>query len=426
VNGKSQGDLALLSLTGFLRSLATGLIGVILGVYLFRLGYGTAQIGAATAAGLAGAAVATALITWRGDRVGRRRTLVLLALLWVVGGVGLALVSNFLALLVLVFVGMVNAMGTDRSASYVLEQSVLPSLVSDSQRTWAFSWYHLILDAGGALGALAAALPIALHHWRGISILTAYRAILLGYAGLGVLSAAAYLFVSKRIEAPPPAQVSSKLSITGKKRVYGLAGLFAIDSFGGGFLTDALVAYWFFRRFGVSEAQLGILFFVIHLLNAASHLGAAWLAKRIGLLKTMVFTHLPSSLFLIAVPFAPNFTFAAALLLARESLVEMDVPTRQSYVAAVVQPQERMFAAGLTNLSRNVFWAIASGLSGVLMQSLSFAAPLVAGGALKISYDVLLYRKFRYIRPPEELLESQKSSSESNPKYAPAGEQTHK
>jgi Major Facilitator Superfamily len=284
-------------------------------------------------------------------------------------------------------------------------------LVADRQRTWTFSWYHLVLDAGGALGALSAGLPIALHHWRGVPILAAYKAILLGYAGLGLLSAFAYLLLSEQIESRDRRRTTAALSSRGKRHVYGLAGLFAIDSFGGGFLTDALVAYWFFRRFGVSEAQLGILFFAIHLLNAASHLGAAWLAKRIGLLKTMVFTHLPSSFFLIAVPFAPNFSSAAALLLARESLVEMDVPTRQSYVMAIIEPQERTFAAGLTNLSRNIFWAVASGLSGVLMQSLTFSAPLIAGGGLKISYDVFLYRKFRHIKPPEELPRNENSTT---------------
>jgi predicted MFS family arabinose efflux permease len=419
-----QFDIALLGLTGFVRSLATGLVGVVLGVYLFRLGHGSAQIGMVTAAGLAGTAAATALITLRGDKLGRRRALISLALLWFVGGLGLALVSSFAGLAFWVFIGMVNAMGTDRSAAYALEQSVLPSLVKDSHRTWAFSWYHLVLDVGGALGALSAALPIALHRWRGVSILTAYKAILCGYAGLGLLSALAYLFLSQRIESHDQDRTSMLLSATGKSRVFGLAGLFAIDSLGGGFLTDALVAYWCFRRFGVSEVQLGVLFFVIHLLNAASHLGAAWLAKRLGLLKTMVFTHLPSSVFLISVPLAPSFPFAAALLLARESLVEMDVPTRQSYVAAVVQPHERIFAAGLTNLSRNIFWAMASGLSGVLMQSLTFSAPLIVGGALKVGYDVLLYRKFRHIKPPEELPQSE-SSGLSNPKYAVAA-QPHK
>jgi hypothetical protein len=208
--------------------------------------------------------------------------------------------------------------------------------------------------------------------------------------------------MSERIEEPMTGKTEPKLSATSKKRVYGLASLFAIDSFGGGFLTDALVAYWFFRRFGVSEAQLGVLFFLIHILNALSHLGAAWLAIRIGLLRTMVFTHLPSSLFLISVPLAPGFSSAAVLLLAREALVEMDVPTRQSYLAAVVLPHERTFASGVTNLSRNVFWSLASGLSGALMQNVTFSAPLIAGGGLKIVYDILLYRKFRHITPPEE------------------------
>jgi len=369
---------------------------------LFRLGHDSAEIGTLTGAGLAGAAVATALVTWRGDAMGRRRSLVVLALLWALGGVGLALVSNLAGLFAVVFAGMVNAMGTDRSASYVLEQAVLPNLTADRERTWAFSWYHLVLDAGGAIGALAAALPIALYDWRGIAIPTAYKAVFLGYSGLGLASAVAYSFVSDRIEAAASKDSGPSLSPVTKKRVYGLAGLFAIDSFGGGFLTDAVVAYWFFRRFGVSEAQLAVLFFVIHVLNAVSHLGAAWLAGKIGLLKTMVCTHLPSSLFLIAVPFAPNFSFAAALLLAREALVEMDVPTRQSYVAAVVRPHERTFAAGVTNLSRSAFRTIASALGGALMQSVTFSAPLIAGGTIKIGYDILLYRKFRHIKPPEE------------------------
>jgi MFS family permease len=168
MNRSSRIDAVLLCLTGFLRSFGTGLMGVIFGVYLFRLGRSSAEIGILTAAGLAGATIATAWITWRGDRLGRRKTLILLALFWIVGGIGLAFVSSFTALLLLVFAGMVNAMGTDRSASYVIEQAALPSLVSDRDRTWAFSWYHLVLDAGGAVGALAAALPIVLYRWRAV------------------------------------------------------------------------------------------------------------------------------------------------------------------------------------------------------------------------------------------------------------------
>jgi len=167
-----------------------------------------------------------------------------------------------------------------------------------------------------------------------------------------------------------------------------------------------LVSYWFFRRFGLSEHDLGVVFFVVHVLNAFSHLGAAWLARRIGLVNTMVFTHLPSSLFLIAVPFAPSAKWAILLFLASEALVEMDVPTRQSYVASLVAPSERSFASGVTNLARNVCWAIGSAMAGLLMQVFAFSAPLLIGGGAKITYDLLLYRSFRGLKPPEEKVSS--------------------
>jgi predicted MFS family arabinose efflux permease len=185
-----------------------------------------------------------------------------------------------------------------------------------------------------------------------------------------------------------------------------LTALFSLDAFGGGFLTDALVAYWFFRRFGIGEHDLGLVFFAVHILNACSHVGAAWLARRIGLVNTMVFTHLPSSLFLMAVPFAPSFKWAVLLFLCREALVEMDVPTRQSYVAALVRPGERTFASGITNLARNIFWAVGSATAGFLMQALTFSAPLLIGGGAKVTYDVLLYSSFRALKPPEETLRS--------------------
>jgi predicted MFS family arabinose efflux permease len=181
-----------------------------------------------------------------------------------------------------------------------------------------------------------------------------------------------------------------------------LTALFSLDAFGGGFLTDALVSYWFFRRFHIPEQELGFLFFAVHVLNAGSHLGAAWLARRIGLVNTMVFTHLPSSLFLMAVPFAPSFRWAVVLFLCREALVEMDVPTRQSYVTAMVKPEERTLASGITNLARNVFWALGSGTAGLLMQVFAFSAPLLIGGGAKVTYDVLLYGSFRRLKPPEE------------------------
>jgi hypothetical protein len=294
-------------------------------------------------------------------------------------------------------------MGTDRSASFALEQALIPGLVSDRGRTWSLAWYSLVLDAGGALGALAAGFPLLAQRWWAMDLGTAYRALFFGYAGLSVLSGIFYLFLTPQVEvrsdvaekkAPP-------ISLAAKVTVSKLASLFALDSLGGGLLTDALVSYWFFRRFGIAENQLAILFFLVHVLNALSHLGAAWLAKRIGLIKTMVFTHLPSSLFLIAASFVPSARWAVTLFLLREALVEMDVPTRQSYVAAVVAPHERTFASGVTNLTRNLCWAASSSVAGAFMK-VAFSAPLFVGGALKVIYDLLLWRAFRHVRPPEE------------------------
>jgi len=303
----------------------------------------------------------------------------------------------------MVFVGMLNGTGTDRSAAFSLEQAIIPDLVPDTSRTWGLAWYNVVLDAAGSLGALAAALPLILQRWLALPLLASYRMVFLGCAFLGVVGAILYSSVSAGVEvAKSEVALPRHISPATKKVVTKLAGLFSLDAFGGGFLTDALVAYWFFRRFGIAEERLGLLFFAVHLLNAASHLGAAWLARRIGLVNTMVFTHLPSSLFLIAATFASSWKVAVVLFLGREALVEMDVPTRQSYVAAVVQPNERTFASGIANLARNVFWAVGSSVAGFLMQNVAFSAPLVLGGGAKSSYDLLLYRAFRNVKPPEE------------------------
>jgi MFS family permease len=397
-------DLLLINVAAFLRSFTFGLTGVVLGIYLFRTGLSTFNIGIVISAGLAGSALATIGVTTRADRVGRRRTLVVLSLLGAVGALALAVSPTVPVLLLTAFVGMLNGTGTDRSAAFSLEQAIIPGLVADTLRTWGLSWYNVVLDTAGSLGALAAALPLLLQRWLSLPLLTSYRAIFFGCAFLGLVGASLYPFASAAVEVSksaaeaPPHHVSPAT----KKVVTKLAGLFSLDAFGGGFLTDALVAYWFFRRFGVAEESLGVLFFAVHLLNAASHLGAAWLARRIGLVNTMVFTHLPSSLFLVAAAFAPSLKVAVLLFLCREALVEMDVPTRQSYVAAVVLPNERTFASGITNLARNIFWAIGSSVAGFLMQNVAFSAPLVIGGGAKISYDLFLYRAFRKLRPPEE------------------------
>lgn len=397
-------DLLLIYAAAFLRSFTFGLTGVVLGIYLFRIGLSSFSIGVVIGVGLTGSALATVAVTTQADRVGRRRLLVVLSLLGATGALALALTPAMPILIVMAFVGMLNGTGTDRSAAFSLEQAIIPGLVLDVSRTWTLAWYNVILDTAGSLGALAAALPLLLQRWLTFPLLTAYRVVFVGCAFLSVVTAVLYPFASAAVEVSKLAAETSPhhISPTTKRIIAKLAGLFSLDAFGGGFLTDALVAYWFFRRFGVSEQSLGFLFFAVHLLNAASHLGAAWLARRIGLVKTMVFTHLPSNLFLIAAAFAPSLKLAVLLFLCREALVEMDVPTRQSYVAAMVLPNERTFASGITNLARNVFWAIGSSVAGFFMQNVAFSAPLLIGGSAKISYDLLLYRAFRKLRPPEE------------------------
>jgi len=401
----STRNLALIYISAWFRSFGIGLLGVVLGVFLSRRGVSTPAIGAVLAAGLAGSATGTLAITFKADQLGRRRALFVLSLLTALGAVPLIWNFSLPALVAIAFVAMLNGMGTDRSAAYALEQAVLPGLVTDEKRTWMLAWYSLVLDSSGALGALAAGLPFLAQKYLDMDLGRAYQLLFLGFAAINLLSAVLYLFLSDRVEVIRLAGAAGpkiRISPQTRKTVRRLSSLFALDAFGGGFLIDALVAYWFFKRFGIAENRLAILFFAVHVLNALSHLGAAALARRFGLIKTMVFTHLPSSIFLIAVPLAPSPFWAIVLFLLRESLVEMDVPTRQSYVAAVVAPEERTFASGVTNLTRNVSWAAASSTAGVLMQDVAFSMPLLLGGGMKIVYDILLWRAFRHVKPPEE------------------------
>ena len=409
MNPHPHRDLVLINAAGFLRSLGVGLMGVVLGIYLFRVGLSSFTIGLVIATGLAGSALATIIVSFAADHLGRRQSLLVLSLLTGVGGLALALSPALTVLLTMVFIGMLNGTGTDRSASFVLDQAIVPGLAPDSKRTWNLAWYNVLLDGGGSLGALAAGLPLFLQHRLSFSLLSSYRVVFFGYSGLCLIVVTLYAFLSPAVESnnpPAPAKRSAGMTPESKRILAKLTALFSLDAFGGGFLTDALVSYWFFRRFGIGEHDLGLVFFAVHILNACSHLGAAWLARRIGLVNTMVFTHLPSSLFLMAVPLAPSFKWAVLLFLCREALVEMDVPTRQSYVAALVRPGERTFASGITNLARNIFWAVGSATAGFLMQALTFSAPLLIGGGAKVTYDVLLYSSFRALKPPEETLRS--------------------
>jgi len=399
-------NLFLIYAAAFLRALGVGLTGVILGLFLSRAGFSATHVGVVIAAGLLGMALGTLVVALRADRLGRRPMLVSFSLLSALGGAGLALVGDLRGVLLFAFLGMLNGMGRDRGAAYALEQAIIPETATAERRTWALAWYNLVIDAGHALGALAGLAPFLFRHWLGLDVLASYQLTFGLYAGLNLLAAILYLGLSSEIEVPRGemslSASASKISPSSKRIVTRLAALSGLDSLGGGFLTSALIAYWFFRRFGVGEEILAPLFFGARVANALSYLVAAWLARRIGLVNTMVFTHIPSSLFLMAIPLAPSFAWAVGLLLARECLVQMDVPTRQSYTVAVVEPHERSFATGVTNLTRNAAWATAPSFAGYFMQHLALGAPLFLGGAIKIVYDLLLYAAFRKIKPPEE------------------------
>ena len=389
-------DRRILYTTCFLRAVGTQMLGILLGLYLPGVGLSEAQAGSVVSAGLWGAAVMALLATLFADAHGRRRLLMEVALLGAVGALGAAFGSGPLWLGAAAFVGMLNGMGRDRGAALIVEQAILPATATDRERTKVFAWYNVCQDTGHALGAALAGLPALLGRLD-VPRADGHRAGLLLYALFLLTSAWLY----RGLSAGPLPRAPS-LSRESRRIVAKISALFAVDAIGGGFLTAALLSYFFFERFGASEGAIALLFVGARVLNALSHLGAAWLAKRIGLVNTMVFTHVPAGLLLVTVAFAPNFEVAALLFLLREGLVEMDVPTRQSYVMAVVRPEERVAASGVTNIVRMGGWAVAPALAGLFMARVSLLFPLLAGAALKIAYDILLYRAFRSVRPPEE------------------------
>ena len=396
-------DRRLLLACAFLRATATGLIAVLLGVYLARRGFPASEIGLIIGAGLAGAVSAALAATYLGDRLGRRRLLVALALLAAAGGLALLWVDQLWAVMVVAFMGMVNGMGRDRGAQLILEQAVLPATTDAAQRTQAFAWYNVLQDIGHALGGLTAALPTVFVA-LGLTEIAGHQFTLLFYVSLLLLSAglAACLSPAIEVRTTSPGITPAPVSPQSRKVVWKISRLFALDAIAGGFLGTALLSFFFYKQFGASEAEIALLFFAARGANAVSHFGAAWLAARIGLVNTMVFTHVPSSLLLVAMALVPEFWMAVSLFVARELLVEMDVPTRQSYVMAVVRPEERTWASGITSLVRLGGWAVAPFAAGFLMQGVALATPLLIGAGMKIGYDFLLWRSFRELKPPEE------------------------
>jgi MFS family permease len=397
---KAERVQRLLYASAFVRAMAISTAGVTLGGFLGRLGAGGLELGIVVSAGLAGSAAAAILATLLADRIGRQRFLMLISLLGIAGTAAFALASSLVALAIAAFVGMVNGMGKDRGAALILEQAVLPGLAPVTERTQVIARYTMMLDLGHALGALAAGAPALLARTTTLTGAAPHRATLLACAACGLAAIAIYRRVGRALDV----DAAPRAALTPRSRaiVVRISSLFAIDSLAGGFLTTAMLSFFFFQRFGVSEAVVASLFFGARILNAVSHLGAAWLSLRIGLVNTMVFTHIPSSLLLISVAFAPSFPVAAVLFLIREGLADMDVPTRQSYVMAVVEPSERTVVSGITTLVRVAAWAVAPGFAGLIMTGDTMFLPLVIGAAMKITYDLVLWRAFRGIKPPEE------------------------
>ncbi|HXE58983.1 MAG TPA: hypothetical protein VNK43_13365 [Gemmatimonadales bacterium] len=348
--------------------------------------------------GLAGNAVGTLAVALGGARLPGRTGLVAVGLLGALGLALVALARDPLLLGLAAAVGMVNGMGRDRGPAQTLEQAILAEAAAGPARTRAFTRYAAVQDVLGGLGALAVGVPALAARSLELDLLAAYRWTLGGAAALSLVPVGCYLALPRRSHdvAPPAGSIAgATVGPADRRRVAGLAGLFALDSLGGGFLAGAIVAYWFFARFGLDGATLGPVFLAARVLNLTSYFAAEALADRIGLMRTMVWTHLPSSLVLLALPFAGSAPLAIGLFLLREALVQMDVPTRQAYVAAVTAPGARAYALGIAGLVRNLGWAVGPALSGMAMRAAGVGAPLVIGAALKIVYDVLLYRGYR-------------------------------
>lgn len=398
--GTATSDARLLVAARAVRAYGDGFISVLLPVYLKELEFSGLQIGALTTVTLFGSAVLTLAVGLLAHRLQRRRTLITASILMCLTGVGFALGRDFWPLVLVGFIGTLNPSSGDVSVFLPLEQSLLPQTASDRERTTLFARYGLAATLAGAFGALCAGVPGVIATRTDLEMRDSLSSMFLVYALLALVAMTIYRRLSPAIE-PQGERVRAPLRES-RRIVYALAALFSMDSLGSGFVVQSLLALWLFERFDLSVATAGTIFFSTSLLSAVSYPVAAWLSTRIGLVNTMVFTHLPANVFLILVPFMPNLELALALLLLRAALSQMDVPTRNSYVMAVVTPAERPAAASVTAVPRSLASAAPPVLSGYLLGISSFGWPLVIAGALKALYDLLLLVMFTKVRPPEE------------------------
>jgi MFS family permease len=383
-----------------LRAFADGYVSLLLPLYLVELGFSPLQVGVIATITLIGSGLLTFVVGLHAWRFQYRSLLLATCMLMAATGIGFAAFVDFWALILVAFIGTLNPSSGDVSVFLPLEHAVLAKLVDDRQRTATFARYSLVGALMGATGSLAASLPLALAGLTGMSFLNAIRIMFVLYALVALMAGLLYHGLPKTLSSAAPS-VKAPLHQS-KKTVYTLAALFSLDAFGGGFIVQSLLALWLHQRFDLSIAAAGVVFFWTGVLTAVSYLIAVRIAGRFGLINTMVFTHLPSSICLILVPLAPGLRYAIALLFVRSALSQMDVPTRSSYVMAIVTPEERPAAASITSVPRSLASAISPSLSGYLLGVSTFGWPLVLGGGLKIVYDLLLLAKFRKVRPPEE------------------------
>jgi len=397
--------------TRVLRTFAYGYLAVILGLYLDALGMGPTEIGFILTAAIAGSALMTVFWSLVADRYGRRRTVATMAGLMAVGGLLFAVGGGFLPLLIGAFTGTISATSSEVGIFQTVEQAILPQTAPDERRTWLFAIYNTAANFAAAVGSLAAA-SVVYFSSLGLQGADAYRPLFVLYAVIGLANLAVFVTLSDRVEL---VKVDADRRFLGIRRSRGtvvkLSLLFGLDAFAGGFVVLSLVAYWFHLRWDLSPGALASLFFWVNLLSGASLLAAGWLAHRIGLLNTMVFTHVPSSILLALVPLMPSAALAVAVFLARMSISQMDVPTRQSYTMAVVDPEERTATAGISNVARTTAAAISPAFVGMAFSAGALGLPFFIAAGLKILYDGLIYATFRRVHPPEEMSRRRTPSS---------------
>jgi MFS family permease len=382
-----------------LRDFGDGFVAVLLPVYLIALGFSPFQVGIIATAALLGSALLTIAVGILGVKYDHRQLLLAAAGLMVTTGVAYAVVHDYAVLVVIAFAGTINPSGGSVSVFVPLEHAVLTREIASTERTKAFARYSLAGALAGAFGALAAATPDFLLR-AGIEQLTGIKLMFVLYALVGLLGGLIYAQMPRHRpehhEAIPGALGPSRTI------VYKLAALFSLDSFAGGFVVQSLLALWLFEQFDLSLSTASVFFFWSGVLSAFSFPIAAWVSRRIGLINTMVFTHIPSSIALILAAFAPTLSLALSLLLVRSALSQMDVPTRSSYVMAVVTEAERAAAASFTAVPRSLAAAGSPVLAGALFAASYRVWPLLICGSLKILYDIMLLLQFRHLKPPEE------------------------